>query len=104
MGCGSGVYFGQRHYSIAGERASIVNTKTGAGIHVVTGIEYSLAGWFAIRSEVKFRDLQFESSHMFTKSSVDYQGRTIQLPDQTPRRSRINVDGMLLDAGIVIRF
>ncbi len=104
IGGGTGLYLGERRYSYAGERASIVSSKAGLGIHVVTGIEYALAEWFALRSEVKFRDLQFESSHVFTKSSVVYQGRTIQLPDQTPRRSRINADGMLIDAGIVIRF
>lgn len=103
IGGGGGLYFGERRYAIAEERASIVDTKKGMGIHVVTGVEYAITEWFAIRSEVKFRDLQFESTHLFTKSSVSYNGTIVTL-DQTPSRSRINVDGMLIDAGIVLRF
>jgi hypothetical protein len=102
IGGGAGMYLGERRYSVAEERASIVNTKKGLGIHIVTGVEYVLGEWFALRSEIKFRDLQFESSHMFARSSVDYQGSTIQLPDQSPARSRVNVDGMVVDIGIVL--
>lgn len=103
IGGGGGVYFGERRYTIADERADIVDSKMGIGIHVVTGFEYSLKEWVALRSEIKFRDLQFESTHAFSKSSTMYNGVTVALK-QEPTRSRINVDGMLIDVGIVIRF
>ncbi len=103
IGGGAGVYIGQRTYSIAGQSAETISSKPGFGIHVVTGMEYNILPWFGIRSEVKFRDLQFESTHQFTSPSVVYQGVTVPL-SQAPARSRVNVDGMLLDAGIVVRF
>lgn len=103
IGGGGGVYFGEGRYSKAEERASIVDTKNGFGIHVVTGVEYALAEWFALRGELKFRDLQFESTHTFTKSFVNYRGRPVRL-DQTPSPSRVNVDGMVFHAGIVVRW
>jgi len=103
IGGGLGIYLGERRHSVAGETAAIISSTPGAGIHVTTGLEYSLTKWFALRSEVKFRDLQFESTHRFDKDFVVYNGRTVVL-DKTPSRSRVNVDGMTLDAGIVVRF
>lgn len=103
IGGGIGVYLGERRYSIADESAAIVSTKPGAGIHVATGVEYSLREWLSLRSEVKFRDLQFESTHRFDKSYVVYNGMVVAL-DQTPTRSRVNIDGMMLDVGIVFKF
>lgn len=103
IGGGAGVYVGKRTYSIGNEKADVVDSKNGAGIHIATGLEYSFAPWLSIRSEVKFRDLQFESSYAFSKSSTTYQGVTVQL-NRDPSRARINVDGMLIDAGVVVRF
>lgn len=103
IGGGLGVYFGERQYAVAEERADIVDSQMGIGIHVVTGFEYSLSRWLALKSEIKFRDLQFESTHAFSKSSTVYNGVIVPL-QQEPSRSRVNVDGMLIDAGVVIRF
>lgn len=103
MGGGAGVYFGERIYSVAGERAESSDRKAGVGIHVVVGVDYSITSWLAVRSELKFRDFHFESSDRFLKKSVVYNGQTIYL-DQTPTRSRLNIDGMLIDAGVIFRF
>lgn len=103
IGGGGGVYFGERRYSIAGERSAILDKKPGVGIHVITGVQFALTDWLAVRSDLKFRDINFETVHRFEKASVEYNGRVVSL-DQTPTRSRMNVDGMMLDAGIVLRF
>jgi len=103
IGGGGGVYVGKRTYSKGNEQADVVDSRNGFGIHIATGLEYSFASWLSVRSEVKFRDLQFESTKAFSRSSTTYRGVTVPL-DQTPSRARINVDGMLVDAGLVVRF
>jgi hypothetical protein len=96
IGGGAGMYIGERIYSVAGERGDVVDSRHGFGIHVVTGFEYSPVTWFAVRSELKFRDLQFDSATRFSGSAVPYVGAG-------PIRARVNVDGMLLDVGIVLQ-
>jgi hypothetical protein len=90
IGGGLGMYFGERERTVGNQRSSVIASEPGVGIHVLTGFGYSFTDWFALRSELKFRDIQFES--------------TILGDNNEPSRARINVDGMVLDAGIVILF
>ncbi len=103
MGGGIGVYFGTRHYSEAGIDALTVERNSGFGIHILSGIDVSLSQRLSIRSEVKFRDIQFQTVNRFTESAVTYNGTNVAL-DQQPLESRIAIDGMTLNAGLVFHF
>lgn len=103
MGGGGGAYFGTRRYTFAGAEAVPVERNIGYGIHVLSGAQYALGEAVSLRSELKFRDVQFETTNRFEQLSATYLGRTILL-DQTPLRSRINIDGMTLTLGLVFRF
>lgn len=103
MGGGGGIYFGSRKYTFGGVEAVPVRRNTGYGIHVLSGLEYSLKAAVSLRTEIKFRDVQFETTNRFTSLSTTYLGRTIVL-DQTPLNSRINIDGMTLTLGVVFHF
>lgn len=103
MGGGTGLYFGRRRYEYGGTPAETTERRTGFGIHVLTGAEWFIGGAFSLRSEVKFRDVQFETVNQFLRPSTFYQGTTIPLPS-APIPSRINIDGIVLSFGIACHF
>jgi hypothetical protein len=71
------------------------------GIHVLTGLDFSLTSILRIRSELKFRDPQFDVRNTFNQSSVVYDGVRIRL-DQNPATTRINLNGIAYSAGLVL--
>jgi hypothetical protein len=103
MGGGGGAYIGWREYEFPGAEAPIVGRKVGYGIQVQSGVTYRLLEFASLRSEVKFRDVQFESTNKFQQASTEYRGRTIEL-DQSPIVSRTNIDGMTVTLGLVVHF
>jgi hypothetical protein len=100
MGGGGGVYWGTRKYEYNTVRALTVERNLGYGIHILSGIQYSLSPVFAVRSELKFRDVQFNVSNAFPPTSRDrlYPDSGIPFP------SRISIDGINLSIALVTRF
>jgi opacity protein-like surface antigen len=103
LGGGMGVYLGERKYSYAGVEAETIDRNVQPGIHVLTGVEFAVAEAVALRSEIKFRNIQLETTQQFPVSSTVYEGVTVPLP-QAPFTSRVQVDGMNLTIGVVVRF
>ncbi|HEY6192962.1 MAG TPA: hypothetical protein VI215_11630 [Bacteroidota bacterium] len=103
MGGGGGIYLGTRSYRLGGAEAPTVERNTGYGIHVLSGIEYWLRPAVSLRSDLKFRDVQFETVNRFETLTTTYLGRTILL-DQAPLQSRVSIDGMTVTLGIVVHF
>ena len=103
MGGGAGTYIGSRRYQYAGAIAPTVERKPGYGIHIVSGVQCAIAPTVSFRSELKFRDVQFETANKFTQASTYYNGSTIVL-DKAPFSSRVNIDGMTLTLGLVYHF
>lgn len=103
MGGGGGVYIGSRQYTYAEVRAETIRRSLGVGIHIVSGAEYRFSGSVAIRSEIKFRDVQFETTNRFPKSTAVIGNRVVILPQES-LSSRINIDGMNLALGIAFHF
>ena len=99
MGGGIGAYFGNRIYEFPGARAETVGRSPGFGIHVLTGFEYDAEERISLRTEIKFRDVQFESVNQFIQPSITYRGSVIPL-NQEPQTSRINIDGMVVSFGL----
>lgn len=94
MGTGGGLYFGERKYSLNNLKARSIDKKLGFGIHVLGGVDYLVFDNFILRSQLKFRDLYFRTSNQFVTPDTD----------QKPFVSQVNVDGMILELGIVFTF
>jgi hypothetical protein len=99
MGGGGGTYIGRRIYRLAGAEAPAVATQPGYGIHAIAGAAYRFTEWFSVHGELKFRDLQFESTNRFTVSQIRYEGIVINVPDRA-FESSVHVDGMTFQLGI----
>ncbi|MBI1803667.1 MAG: hypothetical protein HY033_12360 [Ignavibacteriae bacterium] len=104
MGGGAGAYLGARRYEYAGIQASAVDRKTGYGIHIVSGLQYFLRPSFSLRSELKFRNVQFETINQFSQSTAVSSSGTIIPLDQEPFASRVNIDGMTVSLQLVYHF
>ncbi len=103
MGGGIGMYMGSRVYEYPTARAQSIDSKAGFGIHVLSGMEYSLTPGFSLRSEIRFRDVQFEAVNQFTQPQTIYNGTIVSL-DQAPFSSRLNIDGMTMRLGLAYHF
>ncbi len=103
MGGGAGVYFGDRHYTIAGVEAPTTASSTGYGIHVLGGCGYRVNGWLSVSAEVKFRDAQFQTTNAFQVPNVKYGDISVSLP-QRPFESSIHTDGMVIQIGLGVNF
>lgn len=99
MGGGAGMYLGRRIYRLAGTDAPAVSTRPGYGIHAIVGAGYRVTEWFSILGDLKFRDLQFESTNQFNVTQILYNGIAINVPER-PFESSIHVDGMTFQLGI----
>ncbi len=103
MGGGGGMYLGRRIYWIGNAEAATVSTQPGFGIHVLSGVDYMFSSRWSVRGELKFRNVQFRSTNQFSSSTTYSNGSLVTL-DQQPQDSRINVDGMVINAGIAFHF
>jgi hypothetical protein len=103
MGGGGGMYIGSRRYTYAGAVAPSISRKPGFGIQVLTGFEYDILPRVTLRSELKFRDIQFETSNQFGTTSTIYQGMAVVL-NQEPFSSKIHIDGITLHLGVAVNF
>lgn len=101
LGGGFGAYSGNRSYSIAGIHAATLNNISSVGIHVLTGIEYYVFNFLALRAELKFRDPHFDVTNKFEQPFTEFDQRQIPL-SQTESVTRINLYGINYAAGIVI--
>jgi hypothetical protein len=103
MGGGVGGYFGRRLYTLGGTEAPTVRQGRGFGIHVLGGISYRFTGWFALSAEMKFRDLQFETSNQFTASRIIYNGTAITV-GSAPFDARVHTDGVVFQLSTLVGF
>jgi hypothetical protein len=103
MGGGGGYYFGGHIRKFGDAEIENVERKAAYGIHVSISMEYLVRQNIVIHTEMKFRDPQFSLKSRYTKDSVNYQGVTIQLPQEL-FDSKINVDGVTFVIGAAINF
>jgi hypothetical protein len=89
IGGGGGYYIGERTYSISQSNAQIVSRSPGVGIHILGGVDYYFYKGFGVRSQLKFRDVQFKTISRFPGTSTD------------DLNSQINIDGMTVEMGLV---
>jgi opacity protein-like surface antigen len=103
MGGGAGTYFGRRIYRIGNTEAQTIDAGNGFGIHVLSGISWRVADFISLNAELKFRDLQFNSTNQFSSSPILYGSFPVQVQTQ-PFESRVHTDGMIFQLGAVIDF
>ncbi len=103
MGGGGGYYFGEHIRKFGDAQVESVERKAAFGIHVSLSMEYLLRQNIGLRTEMKFRDPQFNLTNKYTKSTVNYEGGTIRLT-QEQFSSKINVDGVTFILGAAIYF
>ena len=103
MGGGFGAYFGKRLYRIGDVEVLPLDTGTGFGIHVLGGVRYRFAEWFALEAEMKFRDVQFETTDAFPVPQIVYRGTVIGV-NRNPMHSRVHTDGMVFQIGTAFSF
>jgi hypothetical protein len=103
MGGGAGFYYGDRIYQVVNRTAQTVESRVAFGIHVLAGADYFIDRFLSLRGEMKFRDPQFDIASKFTNTQVEYNGHTYRLTQQ-PFTSRVNLDGLVLQVGIVLNF
>jgi hypothetical protein len=103
MGGGGGAYFGRRIYRVANVQAPSEDTGTGYGIHVLGGVSYKLLPWLSLTAEMKFRDLQFETTNRFSVPQIAYRNVIVNVGSE-PFVSRIHTDGIMLQIGAALSF
>ena len=103
MGGGVGGYFGERLYKLGDTEMPTTNPGHGFGIHVLGGMSYRFTEWFSLNAEMKFRDLQFETTNQFATSTAFYNGMPISV-SRTPRDSAVHTDGVMFQLGTVVNF
>jgi hypothetical protein len=98
MGGGLGAYFGRRIFRIADVEARPLDGGNGFGIHVLGGVQMQLSGALSLLAEMKFRDVQFQSTTAFPVASVSYRGIPVTL-DRARMSSTVHVDGIVFQIG-----
>lgn len=101
MGGGIGAYFGDRLYRVGDTEAPTTSARHGYGIHVLGGMSYRFNTWFSLDAEMKFRDLQFQTTNRFASSTVTYRGVIIPVSQLD---ASVHTDGVIFQLGTVFNF
>jgi hypothetical protein len=102
IGGGVGTYFGRRIYKFANVEAQTTDAGNGFGIHVLSGLSWRFNEFFSLNAEMKFRDLQFNSTNQFSERQIVY-GQTVLTVPQIGE-SRVHTDGIIFQLGAVLDF
>ncbi len=103
MGGGGGLYFGTHIRRLGDVSVSTEARKVGYGIQVAVGMDYLLNEYFSLRTQMRFRDPEFEMKNSYSDKVVNYGGRVYLLSNQT-FSSKVNIDGISFAVGILFRF
>jgi hypothetical protein len=103
MGGGGGYYFGEHIKKFGDAEVEVVQRKAAFGIHVSLSMEYLIRDNIGLRTEMKFRDPQFNLTSKYAKNDINYEGTTIRI-SQEQFTSKINVDGVTFVLGAAIYF
>ncbi len=102
MGGGAGIYLGRREYSVGTVASTPGSVSAGAGIHVLAGVSYHPFPRLSFLGEMKFRDLQFNTSNSFPGTHVIYQG--VAVPVTAANEASVHTDGVIFQLGMGFSF
>lgn len=103
MGGGGGYYFGEHIRKFGDAEVESVEREAAFGIHVSISMEYLIRDNIGIRTEMKFRDPQFNLTNRYTKERVNL-GETVISLTQNQFDSKVNVDGVTFVLGAIFNF
>ena len=101
MGGGIGMYYAVRSLSVLGVATQVVNSPVGYGIHVNTGFEYRIRDGISVMAAMTFRDPEITNESKFEQETATFNGSPVTIR-QSSFRSRIQVDGLTVSAGVLI--
>ena len=102
MGGGVGFYIGRQVRNFSDVSVTDVGNEIFYGIQVSTGMDYVVNSFISIRTELRFRDPEFDMKSKYSKQVFDFNGRTLLLSKET-FETKANVDGITFMIGIVLR-
>ena len=97
LGGGPGLYLGKRDLRIGNSEATTPTVFTG-GIQVAVGLTFKLTSDLGIRTEMKFRSPDFNTTSSFNSTSTIYDGLRVSLPNT--QYGKVNLDGDDFTLGI----
>lgn len=103
MGGGFGYYFGSHTRVLGDSRIENIRRNNSFGILVSIGMEYMILEQFGVRLDLKFRDPEVKVTSMYEDSSINYNGRTLQVT-QDAFDTKINLNGISFVIGTTIHF
>lgn len=101
MGGGAAYYYGERIRRFGNASISTADRKFSYGIQVNVSSEYMITDYLSIRSEMKFRDPEFEIKSRYDSRTVKYEGETVFL-QQDSFDSKVNIDGVTFTLGLAL--
>jgi opacity protein-like surface antigen len=90
LGGGPALYFGKRNLQIGNAEANSLWVTAG-GIQVSAGVSFRFTDHLGIRSEMKFRSPEFNTTSSFNSPVTTYNGLQVALPKT--QYGKVNLDG-----------
>lgn len=101
MGGGFGLYIGEQIRELGDVSISNESKKIGYGINVSIGMDFLVNQFLSIRTQMRFRDPEFEMESKYSDTMVNYNGKSYILPSEK-FTSKVNIDGITFAVGAVI--
>lgn len=101
MGLGGGIYFGNHIRRIKNVEFETVSRQFAYGIHVNVGMDYMINDYLSVRTEMRFRDPQFEVESKYNKKLLQIDDAYYVLPENS-MSSKINVNGLMFSLGLTL--
>jgi outer membrane protein W len=103
IGGGAGYYIGSHIRKFGNAEVSTIERKFAYGVHVSLSMDYMFRDRISIRSEMKFRDPQFNIKSEYNRREVELNGRTIRILQES-FDSKVNIDGVTFLFGAALHF
>ncbi|NJD21437.1 MAG: hypothetical protein FIA82_02030 [Melioribacter sp.] len=101
MGGGLGLYIGEQIRELGDVSISNESKKIGYGINVSIGMDFLVNQFLSIRTQMRFRDPEFEMESKYSDTTVNYNGKSYILPSEK-FTTKVNIDGITFAIGAVI--
>lgn len=102
MGGGVGYYHGEFIRNFSNVDLEVTQRKISFGILVCTSLDYMILDYLSARLEMKFRNPQYNVTSKYTKTEIEYQGNTIDLPEN-PFETKVDINGLTFVFGLVLQ-
>lgn len=101
MGGGAAYYYGSRIRKFGDASVSTAERKFAYGIQAIISSDFMITKYLSVRTEMKFRDPEFELRNRYDSSTINYEGEEV-LISQPEFDSKINVDGVTFTLGLAL--